>query len=112
MIGLIGFMACDDIIEVVDISNETVTILAPKDQVVLQASNVTFSWEPVQDAEMYHVQVATPSFDGASQIVLDTMVTKTNITKTLEVNDYEWRISAQNSDYATVYVTQGFSITD
>jgi len=110
MIGSV--FSCDDIIEVVDISNEKVTILAPKDEVVLNITDIAFSWETLEDAESYHVQVATPTFNEATQIVLDTVVTKTEVSKTLNNNNYEWRIKARNSGYETVYTTQGFSVTD
>ena len=109
---MVGFIACDDIIEVVDISNETVTVLAPKDEVVLTVSDITFSWESLEEADSYHVQVATPTFSEATQIVLDTIVTETDISKTLGTNNYEWRIKAKNSGYETDYVTQKFSVTD
>lgn len=108
----LNVQACDDIIEVVDISEKTVTVLAPKDQAVLNTGSVSFSWQPLEDAESYQVQVATPTFNEATQIVLDTIVTKTNISGTLEANNYEWRVKAKNSAYETAYVTQSFHVAE
>lgn len=112
LLVLIGLCSCDDIIEVVDISNETVTILAPMDQTSINIPKVTFSWQTLEYAESYHVQVATPNFNEASQILLDTVVTKRAVSKTLSTNDYEWRINAKNSDYETAYVTQSFIVIE
>ncbi|MFV0571690.1 MAG: hypothetical protein ACK5M1_04555 [Xanthomarina gelatinilytica] len=103
-------LACDDIIEVEDISERTVTVLAPTDESILTITDVNFSWNDVEDSEQYRLQIATPDFETATQIVLDTTIVFTNFTKTLELGNYEWRIRAENSDYQTAYTTQRFSI--
>ncbi len=103
-------LACDDIIEVEDISERTVTVLAPTDESILTITDVNFSWSEVEDSEKYRLQIATPDFETATQIVLDTTIVFTNFTKTLDLGNYEWRIRAENSDYQTAYTTQRFSI--
>ncbi|GAB1856642.1 hypothetical protein MHTCC0001_14770 [Flavobacteriaceae bacterium MHTCC 0001] len=105
-----GFLTCDDIIEVTDISQETVELLAPTDSAVVTTDAVTFTWEPVGDAETYKLQLATPSFASASQIVLDSTVIKTTFTKTLANGNYEWRLRAENSAYTTQYFSNAFSV--
>lgn len=104
------FVACDDIIEVVDISDKTVAILAPTNGSVVDTTFVNFSWQALEDAETYRVQVATPSFNEAAQILLDTVVTKTDVSGQLNVNNFEWRVKAINSGYETSYATQHFSV--
>lgn len=108
----VGFMACDDIIEVVDISKETVTVLAPVNESVIDTTSVNFTWEAMDEAETYHLQVAKPTFHEAAQIVIDTMVVTPFFKSTLDLGNYEWRINAKNSGYETTYVTQSFSVTD
>ena len=103
-------LSCDDIIEVEDISERTVTVLAPTDESILIITDVNFSWDDVEDSEQYRLQIATPDFETATQIVLDTTIVFTNFTKTLDLGNYEWRIRAENSDYQTAYTTQRFSI--
>jgi len=103
-------IACDDIIEVEDISGSTVSILAPVDDSLLTDPAVNFSWTLVQDAERYTLQIATPNFETATQIVLDTTVTTNNFIKILDIGSYEWRVRAENSDYQTIYIMQNFSI--
>jgi hypothetical protein len=104
------FMACDDIIGVVDISEETVTVLAPLDGVVIEDANVTFTWDALVEAESYKIQIAKPSFEAAQQIITDSLVTTTYFNRTLLSGSYEWRVRAENSDYATVYTTQKFTV--
>jgi len=105
-----SLLSCEDIIEVVDISESTVSVLAPTNDAVLNMNNLTFTWEAVEDAENYKLQIATPTFNEAIQIVVDTTLTSLNYIDTLENGDYEWRIRAENSDYQTAYTTQSFSI--
>jgi len=103
-------LSCDDIIEVEDISDKTVTILAPTNNTTLTITEVNFSWDMLDDAEQYKLQIATPTFEEATQILLDTIITTTNFNKTLDVGNYEWRIRAENSEYQTSYTTQSFTI--
>jgi hypothetical protein len=103
-------MSCDDLIEVVDISDRTVSVLAPTNETVLNTTSITFTWEAIEDAESYSLQIATPSFDEAIQIVVDTTLTSLNYMDVLDNGNYEWRIRAENSDYQTTYTTQSFSI--
>lgn len=106
----ISTISCDDIIEVEDISNRTVTILAPTDNSVLDITDVTFTWQSVEDAERYTIQIATPDFETANQIVLDSTIASTSFLKTLAVGAYQWRVKAKNSDYETVYTSQNLTI--
>jgi hypothetical protein len=109
---LIVFLACEEIIEVEDISNKTVNVLAPTDTATLTITTINFSWDAVTDAEHYKLQIAEPNFEMANQIVLDTTVTVTNSNQTLEFGDYEWRVRAENSGYQTIYSTQSFTIEE
>ena len=109
---LLLFLACDDIIEVQDISEDSVIILAPTNEVVLSNTLVNFNWEPILDAESYHLQIAQPNFQEAAQIVRDTMLTDSNFNTTLETEEYQWRIRAENSAYTTDYTIQSFSIEE
>jgi len=105
-------LTCDDIIEVEDISQHTVVVLAPTNDSILAEGNITFSWDAVKDAERYKLQIATPGFENAAQIILDSTVTITNFSKALELGDYEWRVRAENSEYQTTYNTQNFTVEE
>ena len=104
--------SCEDIITVTDISQKPVHILAPVDGTVVNTSTVTFSWETVDDAEKYTIQIATPTFAAANQILLDSTVTSTTFTTTLAENEYEWRVRAENAEYETAYTSQHFTVSE
>lgn len=103
-------ISCDDITEVEDISNQTLTILAPTDQSELTNTNIVFSWDAVIDAEQYRLQIASPTFDSATQIVLDSTIANTNFTQTLNSGNYEWRVRAENFISQTAFTSQSFSV--
>jgi len=104
--------SCSDITEVEDISNESVLILAPTNNSILIQNDITFSWNAIEDSDNYRIQISTPNFENATQILVDSMVTATNLSKVLSVGDYEWRVRAENSEYKTQYTTQSFSIEE
>ncbi len=103
---------CSEIVEVEDISNETVVLLAPTNSAVLNTTNLTFTWQDVEQAETYHIQIATPTFAEALQIVEDSTLTTTNFTTTLQTNTYQWRVRAENFGFNTTYTTQDFTIEE
>lgn len=107
-----SFCSCDDIIEEPDISKETVLVLAPTNGSVVDTTLVNFSWQILNDAASYRVQVAKPTFSNASQILLDTLIQKTEVSKLLENDVYEWRVKALNSGYETVYTIQNFTVSN
>ncbi len=107
---VISIIACEDITEIEDISDKTVTILAPTNNAILDTLITTFTWEAIEDADNYYVQVATPNFEQATQIVIDTLLANTSYSKLLPANSYEWRVRAENSGYKTGYTQQHFSI--
>ena len=110
LICTVIMLSCSDIIGVEDISENTIVVLAPTEASVLNITDVNFSWYAVEDSDQYKLQIARPTFDSAVQIVLDTTITTTNFSKTLELGAYQWRIRAENSDYETAYTKQSFTI--
>ena len=103
---------CSEIVEVSDISNDQIEIIAPTNNSTLTIENVNFSWGSIEDAEQYKLQIVTPSFEEANQVVLDTTIIATGFNKNLGAGDYQWRVRAENSDYQTVFTTQSFSIEE
>ncbi|PQJ76538.1 hypothetical protein [Polaribacter glomeratus] len=106
---LLLFYNCEVFFEE-DISNEQVLLLAPSNNSEVVAGSIQFNWQEVLEATDYQIQIATPDFEQASQIVLDSIVTNTIYTKDLEVGAYQWRIKASNSGYSTGYQTNSFSV--
>ena len=109
---LISLIACDDIVEVEDISSDVVSISAPTQGAVLNNTTLLFSWQVLEDAESYHIQIATPTFNEALQIVTDSTVVNASYSITLDADTYEWRVRGENSGYQTIYTTQSFTLEE
>ncbi len=113
---LSGLYGCEEILEVQDISEREVQLLAPTDGSVVTDSVVNFNWNPVSEANAYQIQVATPNFQNAAQVVLDsTLVVDstfvgTRISKSLSNAPYQWRVKALNSDFETAFFVNGFTV--
>lgn len=109
--------SCEDIVEVPDISDQIVPILAPRNGGVLNYNTVRFNWQAINDASSYNIQIATPNFGNATQIVLDSIVRQdtlgnvvTQINQNLPNGNYVWRVKALNSDFETVYTLSSFQV--
>lgn len=106
------WISCDEILFVEDISEENVVLLAPLSDTEVSTGEVIFTWESVQDAESYHLQLATPNFENASQILLDTLLRKRSFSKELLKKEYEWRVRAENTSYQTAYTQAFFRVVE
>lgn len=93
-----------------DISGETVTIIAPLEGATLTFGDINFTWEEVEFAEDYQLQIATPNFTSPTQVVVDEILSGTTSTQILEDGTYEWRVKARNSESQTPYTTVGFTV--
>lgn len=93
-----------------DISSETVTIIAPPEEAILTFENINFTWEQVEFAEDYQIQIATPNFTNPTQVVVDEILSGTTSLQTLTDGTYEWRVKARNSESQTPFTTTGFTV--
>ncbi|OHT43468.1 hypothetical protein [Flavobacterium tructae] len=107
---MLSFSSCEEILLVPDISKKDVVLVAPGNNVTLSSSGVSFSWENVQHADKYRLQIATPNFDNPQQLVRDTLVSKNSFSQQLNIGKYEWRVKAVNSGYETVYTKRSFEV--
>lgn len=111
LLGLtLTFSSCEEILFEPDITNTTIEILAPKENAVLTSSTVFFQWAAVEGATSYEVQLATPNFENARQIVFNTTVEETSYNEELPPNDYEWRVRAQNSSFSSAFTSARFKV--
>ncbi|MEM6719233.1 MAG: hypothetical protein AAF611_07975 [Bacteroidota bacterium] len=110
IIGVLIFMSCSEILEVPDITDDTVNLIAPADNVTVNATMFTLSWETLENAENYQVQIARPDFENILQLELDSTITANSIAVAVDAgNSYQWRVRAKNSDFATPYTTYSFN---
>ncbi len=119
LIGLCVLLlaACEDILEVPDISNAQVRLLAPTEGSVLTTNTINLNWEAVGDATGYRVQLATPTFENAAQVLLDSLVEEdslgrviTRVERALLNGNYQWRVKAQNSGFETPFSSANFTV--
>ena len=106
LLAMLPVFGCEDIIE----------LLAPLQGSIVEENTVNFTWNPIDEANSYSVQVATPNFETAAQIVLDSIIVVdstfmgTKASKSLINNNYEWRVKAMNSGFETEYSASAFSV--
>lgn len=93
-----------------DVSNETVVLLAPINDAEIASGTIQFNWQELANVNEYKIQIAKPNFAAASQILLDSITTSTVISTDLEMGDYQWRVSASNSEYTTNYSVSSFKV--
>ncbi|WP_299158463.1 hypothetical protein [uncultured Tenacibaculum sp.] len=103
------FFACEAVF-LEDITDSVVVVIAPTDKAQVEEGAVNFIWENILDATSYQLQIAKPTFAQASQIVLDTLITKNSFSHTVKIGMYEWRVKAKNSEYETGYTTQAMEV--
>jgi len=110
LITILGLASCEGVLFEEDLSNRNVQALAPVNNAVLTNTSVNFSWSGIEDADEYQVQIATPAFSNATQVVFDSVMTNLNATVNLDPNFYEWRVKALNNTSETSYTTSNFSL--
>lgn len=93
-----------------NISGETVALLAPINDPIIENAEINFTWDAIPNATEYIVQVATPNFISPIQILVNQSVNDASTTHTLEDGDYEWRVKAVNDSFETSYSTDSFSV--
>ncbi|OEK09140.1 hypothetical protein A8C32_10420 [Flavivirga aquatica] len=92
-------LGCDDILEE-DITDNVMQITVPLEGAKLIGNSVQFSWEYIDGAKDYRVQVT-----NSNQInVVDSLVKANSFTYTLDSGTYQWRIRGENFAYKTAYI--------
>ena len=112
LIIIISTFSCEEIINEQNITNDSIHLVAPTENVSLKTSEkIIFNWEALNGATAYKLQIATPNFINATQLLTDTLVQRVDFSiETLLINNYEWRVKGMNSAYETVFTTNGFIV--
>ncbi|WP_034228969.1 fibronectin type III domain-containing protein [Aquimarina pacifica] len=105
-------VGCEEVFIEEDLSEKEIVILAPTEGAAVENTSTTFSWEEVDQATEYRLQLAQPNFENASQILVDTTMAVSNFSMELLKNTYQWRIRAQNGSSATPYALANFSVIE
>lgn len=110
LLSLLLHFSCEEILLEVDISDASVVLLAPANNVELPLNSILFDWEKVDDATAYEIQIATPNFDNAQQLSANTTDSITSYEISLNAGEYQWRVRAKNSSYETAYTKANFKV--
>lgn len=94
--------SCDDLI-VEDLADKDIVLVSPVDSTETEQTNITFLWEELEGVDSYLLQVAEPSFENATNIVLDTLLDVNSFSFDFSPGEYEWRLRGENSVSRTEY---------
>lgn len=106
---VLTFASCSLITET-NISDETVYIIAPPNNLETPVNTQTLWWEHVNDAEKYNVIIVSPRWDSIVTLIADTNVSENKFSITLTPGEYDWGVSAYNSSSKTAYTISHISI--
>ncbi len=103
-----SFSACSLFFED-DLSKIKVDLLTPPDGYSSKVQTQEFIWEAMEGADEYQFQIVSKSFAYIEEYILDTILTTTKFSITLEPQAYEWRVIGKNnageSDYDEYQLT-------
>ena len=90
--------SCEDIVEK-DISGDLPQIVSPSNGKEIETNQVTFQWNEMKGASKYRLQV----LDLNQAIVVDSTVSKTNVSLSIQQGSYQWRVRGENFAYQSPY---------
>lgn len=91
--------SCDDIFEE-DITDDTLSIVSPKENDIIESNVVNFQWGELEGAEKYRIQL----FDQTDNQILDTLIVgKTNFVYPIAQGQYKWKARGENFAYQSNY---------
>ena len=112
-IGLLIFIfitSCEDIINEENLENDRVTVIAPLENTIITAGEISFNWEPVEGANNYTIQVAQPDFIRTEQLLLQQTDSTTSAVLNMPAGSYQLRVRAENGAFTSPYSTISFTV--
>ncbi len=101
-------LSCDDILEE-DISDESVIIISPLDNDIIEGNSVQFRWNSIEGADSYRLQIMLDK----QVIVLDSLVETSTFNYQISPGSYSWRLRAENFAYVTPFTFEtNFSVEE
>lgn len=92
------FISCEDVFEE-DITDDVIVVVSPKENTTIESNVVNFQWKDLEGAKKYRVQV----LDLSETVVIDSLVTKTNLNCPLASGTYKWKVRGENFAYESNY---------
>ena len=75
--------SCGIVVEDKTLEDERIILLAPPDSFQTDVVTQNFWWDKIGKAARYNLQIVIPDFNTIQSLVLDTTVTTTKVTYTL-----------------------------
>ncbi|MEO9854223.1 MAG: hypothetical protein ABJH72_16565 [Reichenbachiella sp.] len=94
--SIIRSFSVPDSSQILDLTEEVVTLFSPTSNQVWSSGKVIFTWSEVEKATAYHLLVATPSLREPLEIVFDSEISDNKHQLDLENGTYEWEVTATN----------------
>lgn len=94
-----------------DIENSNVKLLVPADSVSSEIQTLNFMWDWIEGASAYNLQIVSPDFMNAENLLLDTIISRNSFEFTLYPGLFQWRVNALNSGYSSGWTVQTLEIT-
>jgi len=100
--------SCDDIFEE-DISNESIDLISPLDESVVEGNFVTLQWQAIGNVDNYRLEIKSE----VTGFIIDTLSLENVVSIPLSAGDYSWKVRGENSAYQTDYsFERSFSMID
>lgn len=110
VILLLSILSCQDVLDL-DISNESVTLIAPGNGLVTDVQQHNFTWNEIDATSRYRLQIVQPKFSDIQFFIMDTVVVSQHFQTTLQDGDYEWTVAGINDNYESSGDTFSLVIT-
>ncbi|MEM9023005.1 MAG: hypothetical protein AAGB22_04650, partial [Bacteroidota bacterium] len=104
LLALLPLVGCEEFLDE-DLEDEVVDLISPAEELRLTNPNVAFFWRAVDvdDDLQYRLMIATPSFGQIQQLVLDTVIKRTQFETRLFPGKFQWRVQALNGSSNTAF---------
>jgi len=94
-----GIITCDDIFEE-DISGDFIKVVYPIENEIVEGNSVKFEWNDIDGADGFNIQIK----NNDTQVnIIDSLVSKTQVTFNIPLGEYQWQVRGENSAYASSY---------
>ncbi|WP_299883437.1 hypothetical protein [uncultured Lacinutrix sp.] len=98
LLVIFAIFSCDDVLEE-DITDDVIQITNPLNGSVIVGNTVGFSWQAVDGADNYRIQI----LENSQTTILDSLISSTTFNYVLNEGSYQWRVKGENFAYQTAY---------
>ena len=107
-----AILGCEEILFETDLSDEKVVLIDPEANAELTETNINFSWDRVEGATGYELQISTPDFEQNSAFAVDSLITDIAFQTNLPTGKHSWRVRAVSGNSRTPFAESAFTITE